>query len=167
MVDISAIAGTVSALKGAVDITKAMISLHDAEAVKAKVIELNAKILEAQSAAFVANDERAALIERVSQLEKEVADLKAWDAQKQRYDLTDLGNGAFAYAVKESMRAGEPDHKICATCYADRRRSVLQTETWNPGRAEVLVCHQCGSAVYVHGMPHPDHQKLRRPARRS
>ena len=40
-------------------------------------IELNGKILAAQSSAFAANDERSSLIERVGDLEKEVARLKA------------------------------------------------------------------------------------------
>jgi hypothetical protein len=106
------------------------------------------------------------LIQRVGELEKEVARLEAWETEKQRYKLVDLGDGAFAYALKEGMSAGEPDHKICATCYAERRRSVLQNENWNPGRATVLVCHQCGSAVYVQGHSEPEHQKLRPPARR-
>jgi hypothetical protein len=34
MVDISAIAGTLSALKGAMDISKAMVGLHDAQAMQ-------------------------------------------------------------------------------------------------------------------------------------
>lgn len=43
MVDMSAIAGMISALKGASDITKAMVDLRDAAAVQGKVIELQGK----------------------------------------------------------------------------------------------------------------------------
>jgi hypothetical protein len=54
MVDISAIAGTVSAIKGISDIAKAMVGLRDAAAIQAKVIELNSQILDAQTSAFTA-----------------------------------------------------------------------------------------------------------------
>ena len=76
MVDMSAIAGMISALKGASDITKAMIGLHDAAIVQGKVIELQGKILEAQGAAFAANDERRELLEKIETLETEVRRLK-------------------------------------------------------------------------------------------
>jgi hypothetical protein len=50
MVDVSAIAGAASALKGATDIAQALIGLRDAQAMQAKIMELNSKILEAQLA---------------------------------------------------------------------------------------------------------------------
>ncbi len=159
MVDISAIAGTVSALKGAMDISKAMIGLHDAQAIQSKIIELNAQILEAQSSAFLANEERSTLIEHVRQLEKEVADLKAWEAEKQRYQLAELTTGVTAYAIKEEMRGAEPSHHICASCYQEGHKSILQREIRNPGMAHVDVCQRCGSDLYVIGMRHPDHKK--------
>ena len=77
MPDISAIAGAFSSLKAAVDITKAMKDLRDWSLVQSKVIELQSAILEAQSGLFTANDERSALIERVGNLEQEVARLEA------------------------------------------------------------------------------------------
>jgi len=143
VVDISAIAGTVSALKGAMDITKAMIGLHDAQALQAKVIELNAKILEAQSSTFAANDERSALIQRLSELETEVARLKKWETEKQRYQLERLPPGAFAYALKKGMENGEPPHRLCANCYQRNKKSILQEI--DDGYAE---CHECGSKLH-------------------
>jgi hypothetical protein len=114
MVDVSAIAGTVSALKGAMDIAKAMVGLHDVQAMQTKVIELNSKILEAQSSAFTANDERALLIERIRELEKEVAALKAWETEKQRYTLIEVAPGLSAYALEQGMENGEtPSSSLC------------------------------------------------------
>src|SRR5437660_1565624 len=115
MVDISAIAGAVSALKGAADITKAMVGLHDARAIQAKVWELNNRVLEAQSSTFAAQDERSAHIERIRALEAEVADLKAWGAEKQNYELKEVYAGAFAYALKPETRRAEPAHWLCPT----------------------------------------------------
>jgi len=162
MVDVSAIAGTVSALKGAMDISKAMIGLHDAQAMQTKVIELNSKILEAQSSAFSANDERTTLIERVRDLEKEVATLKAWETEKQRYKLSQVAPGLTAYTMKEGMENGEPPHHLCANCYQKGQKRVMQTEHRNPGHATVLVCHDCGSDLYLSGPMFPEHQAYRR-----
>lgn len=139
MVDISAIAGTVSALKGATDIAKAMMDLRDAQAVQTKVLELNSKILEAQRSAFAANEERTSLIARVSELEKELAEFKAWSAEKQRYELKQLHRGPFAYILREGEERGEELHALCTNCYQNGVKSFLQmsgdvnvhVRTWN------------------------------------
>jgi hypothetical protein len=151
MVDISAIAGMVSALRGATDITKAMIDLRDGAMIQSKVIELQSAILAAQSNAFAAQDERATLIAQVSQLEKEVADLKAWDAEKQHYDLQDIGNGALAYVLKDTVHGYGPPHQICANCYTEGHKSILQRHQTNIGRFEYFMCHRCGGTIWPHG----------------
>jgi hypothetical protein len=160
MVDISAIAGTVSALKGATDIAKAMVGLHDTQTVQAKVIELNAKILEAQSNAFVANDEHAALIERVNQLEKEVAHLKAWEVEKQRYELKEVAPGAVAYAPKESMRGTEPMHLLCANCYQNETKRFLQAQRSDVGHV-YHKCQECGGEIRIPKPPKPPVEVMR------
>jgi uncharacterized protein YlxW (UPF0749 family) len=73
-----------SALKSALDIAKGLKDIADATARNAAVIELQEQILSAQAAQFT-------LLERISGLEKEVASLKTWEADKQRYELKDLG----------------------------------------------------------------------------
>jgi hypothetical protein len=142
MVDMSAIAAMMSALKGASDITQAMIGLRDAQALQTKVIELNTRILAAQSSAFAAGDERSTLIERIGTLEEEVASLKAWEAEKQRYELQRLPPGVFVYALKNGMERGEPPHRLCATCYQRDKKRILQEDD---GYAE---CHECGSKLH-------------------
>jgi hypothetical protein len=148
MVDISAIAGTVSALKGASDIAKAMIGLRDAQAIQTKVIELNNQILAAQSSAFTANDERTALIERVGNLEKEVARLKAWEAEKERYQLQEFPPGVFVRTLKQAMAKSEPIHRICTQCYENGEKSILQSLGTINGQ-ETLKCHGCDSTFKV------------------
>ncbi len=151
MVDISAIAGVVSALKGATDIARAMKDLNDAAAIQGKVIQLNAKILDAQSSAFAANDERLALIERASELEKEVARLKAWDAEKERYQFAQVSTGVFAYTLKPSMAHGEPSHMLCANCYQRGEKSVLQATQELRKARRVHRCHHCEAEYELTG----------------
>jgi len=144
MVDVTAIAGTVSALKGATDIAKAMVGLRDAKVLQAKVLELNAKILEAQSSAFLANEERSALIRRVRELEEEVTRLKAWGAEKARYELKELRRGLFAYILKEGKEEGEPPHALCAKCYQRGVKSFLQTSGHHMVHDHSWSCPECG-----------------------
>jgi hypothetical protein len=58
----------------------------------------------------------------VANLEKEVATLKAWDADKKRYKLTELRPGVTAYMLKEGMEDGEPMGKDAITSFRPASR---------------------------------------------
>jgi hypothetical protein len=144
-----------SAIKTALDLAKGLKDIDDATRRNAAVIELQEQILDAQS-------EQATLVDHVRELKTRVAQLEAWDADKERYILTDLGGRHFAYALKDSMANGEPLHHLCTQCYSDNIKSILQTEDRQPGRCRVLTCHRCGSDIYLTGTPDPEHFKNRR-----
>jgi hypothetical protein len=156
--DMSAIAAIVGSLNSAKEIAKSFVGLRDAAVIQTKVIELQTAILSAQKSAFSANAAQTALLEQVRQLKEEVARLKAWETEKQRYQLTELTPGVMAYALKEEMRAGEPTHYLCANCYQNGEKAFLQQETRTPGMARVQVCHKCGSELYVRGIRQPEHR---------
>jgi hypothetical protein len=157
MPDISAISAAISALNGAKDMAKAMIGLRDAQVLQPKIIELNQQLLEAQSSVFAVNQERATLIERISQLEKDLVRLKAWETEKQRYQLADIGDGTFAYALKESMSGGEPPHYICTNCYEQAKKSILNS-TRLPGGGNLLTCASCSAKLIIrHGYTPPSY----------
>jgi hypothetical protein len=107
------------ALKTAFDMAKGLKDISDAAIRNAAVIELQEKILTAQQA-------QSALLEHVGSLEKQVASFEKWDAEKEKYSLQEIYAGCFAYAIKEEARGTQPAHLICAQCYEDRRKSVLQ-----------------------------------------
>jgi len=166
MVDMSAVAGLMTSLRSIVEITKAMKDVNDANVIQTKVFELTREIMAAQACALEAQTAQSDLLNRVRELEGEITKLEAWNTEKQRYKLTDLGRGMTAYTLKEGMESGEPPHHLCATCYNNGHKSVMQTETRNPGRCEVMVCHRCGSDLYIHGMRQPEHTAFRRQPRR-
>jgi hypothetical protein len=146
MPDISAIAALISALNSAKNIAQAMIGLRDSAAFQSKLIEFQTKLLDANNAAFAAQDERSGLIEQIRRLEKEIADLRAWEAERQRYQLIEVGPAAFAHVIKEDMRGGEPVHCICSECYQRGQKSILQSEGNYYGTV-TLSCPQCTSKV--------------------
>lgn len=140
--------------KSMMDTARGLKDIHDATIRDQVAFTLQRQILEAQTA-------QMALVDDVGNLKAQIAQFETWDAEKQRYELVAVRDGALAYQIKGTMQGGEPDHYICANCYERRTKSFLQGETWNPGRAHILSCHTCGSAIYLDGMPQPEHAKYR------
>jgi hypothetical protein len=104
MPDMLAIAQALNALKAAMDIAETMIGLRDSAAFQGKLIEFQSKIIDANNAAFAAQEERSALLERIYELEKQVADFEAWEREKEKYELKELNAGAPAYLPKPGMQ---------------------------------------------------------------
>jgi hypothetical protein len=138
-----AIAG-LSAFKTMFDMAKALQGIHDATARDRAVIELQKEILAAQAA-------QTALLQRVGELEKQVAGFETWEAEKQRYELQKFGNG-FAFVLKTGAQPSEPPHEICANCYARGKKSYLAKVPTNTARQHlgmgiVYRCPECRSEV--------------------
>jgi len=140
------------ALKTAFDLAKGLKDIDNAARRNAAVIELQERLLTAQAA-------QSALLERVSELEKEVARFETWEAEKQRYKLTDYGGRTFAYALKQEEAKGEPPHRICAHCYQEGHRSILQFSTKSEGQ-DYYDCGRCKTrqsfGVYRSSAPYGD-----------
>lgn len=141
----------IASLQGAKDIAQSMINVRDTEAFQSKVVEFQAAIIQTQAAAMVAQDECSALIERVRQLEKEVADMEAWETEKKRYELQEVGNRALTYVLKPECQGSEPIHCLCAQCYQHGQKSILQPETRSPGQTSWMACYECGADLCVGG----------------
>lgn len=124
----------ISSLKAAFDIAKGLKDIDDAARRNAAVIELQEKILSAQSA-------QSQLIESVTELKKRVAELEAWDAEKQRYELNEIATGVFAYLLKPAMAHGEPSHYLCAACFKHGKPSILQRR--DKGFDLLVNCPEC------------------------
>lgn len=89
--DLTLIGGAVTGLKTAADIAIGFSKLNTMAEVQGKAIELQQVILSAQSGALAAQSAQFSLVDRIRELEREVAEVKAWEAQKQRYALGQRG----------------------------------------------------------------------------
>jgi hypothetical protein len=146
MPDLLAIAQGLNAVKATTDIIKAMVGLRDASQILEKTVELNQKILTVQTALADAQAEQTTLVQTIRDLKEEFTRLKAWEAEKQNYELKQIGRGAFAYGLKPEAQGTEPPHWICAQCYDDGKRSILQ----RAGQTiPAYKCNRCGSAIIV------------------
>lgn len=143
-----ALQGIISGLQGAASLTKGFLELKTMAEVQGKVIELQAAIMSAQGSALAAQSDQAAMIQRIRDLEEEVARIKAWEEAKQRYELTSPIEGVFVYALKRESSTTEQPHWICTKCYEDSRKSILQIVP-APQRRAAIKCFHCDSVVEI------------------
>jgi hypothetical protein len=139
----------VLSLKAASDIAKGFIYLKSLAEVQGKVIELQDVILSAQTSALTAQSEQFSMIQRIRDLEEDIARIKAWEEEKKHYQLVNPWQGAasLVYALKESCKETEPPHWICTKCYDDGRRTILQP-TSNTAGFLLLSCPTCRSDIH-------------------
>jgi hypothetical protein len=130
----------ISGFKATMDMVKALKDIDDRTRRNEIAIELGEKILAAHAA-------QTALLESESALKKEVAELKAWEADKQRYELKDLWKGFFAYVPKEGMENGEPPHGLCTNCYQKGFKSILQNSGHPTHHDRTWDCHACKTKI--------------------
>ena len=139
-----AIAG-LSIFNSILDMTKGLKDINDAAVRNTAVVELTEKIIAAQT-------QQMALVQKVNELEQEVVRFETWETDKQRYELKPVGDReVLVYTLKDGVEPPESPHHICANCYSDHRKSILQPEQRNHGRAHLLVCNGCGAEIYVFG----------------
>lgn len=143
--DITLIQGAVTSLKTAFDIAKGISELKTMTEVQGKVIELQQAILAAQASAMTANAEQYAAAEELRKLHEELDRAKGWQLEKQRYRLYqgDGLGGSVVYALRENKKLeGEPPHYLCANCYEQGRKSILNNSAVPTGFTHWL-CPAC------------------------
>jgi hypothetical protein len=145
VIDMGSIAAVFSSLNTAKEIAKGMVNLHTATEIQAATIDLNGKIIDAQQQLFSVNQAQTAQAERIRELEGQIAAMKDWDAQKQRYKLAAPSSGGMVYALQKSMSDGEPPHYLCAACFKKGQPSILQGKEGRNTKAEGWLggCYQC------------------------
>lgn len=144
-----------SSLAAASEIAKAMVGIRDATLLQTKAFELTREIVAAQQGALATQAAQFALLDKISQLEKEVARLEHWDSEKERYELQDVYFGCFAHALKPDRAASEPPHWICSACYQRGRKQILQPHPIPEGRRTGWRCPDCKSDFITHGSVRP------------
>jgi hypothetical protein len=135
-------------LKAATDIAIGLSKLKTLAEVNAKAIELQGAILRLQSDAFTAQADQSSMIERIRDLEKELARVKAWEETKQRYKLHQQSPGTFVYVLHDHRDGSEPLHWICANCYEEGKKSILQFSRQDYSH-KYYGCPSCKAEVLV------------------
>jgi len=89
-------------------------------------IGLQRALLEAQSGLFAAQQADAASLARIHDLERQIAEIEDWKAEKARYELKPVGPGASAYVLKAAMEGNQSGPWYCPNCFEGGKKSVYQ-----------------------------------------
>lgn len=143
MVDIASISAALGGLKAASDIASGMMELKAGVDVQTKVIELQREILSAQQSAMAAQADQSALAQRIDDLEAEIAQLKNWDAEKQKYELQWYWPDTYAYVLKSEAKGNGSAHKLCTNCFDQANKSLLQATAITMRRYRIYDCPRC------------------------
>jgi hypothetical protein len=121
--------------------------IADSAKVSATISEAYAKLIDAQSTVLASQQEQLTLTKRIGELEKEIAELKNWDRERERYQLTTITRGILAYRVKPGMEGDEPSHDLCTNCFDQGKKSILQCEQPISIGPRFYICPRCKTSL--------------------
>lgn len=143
--------GAAQSVKALGELLRAAKELSNYNEIVAAVAEVNAKLMQAQAVGTASLEKRQFQIAEIAELEKEVAKLKAWQGELERFQLHKFVTGALALAVKPGHQNDEPVYYLCTTCASKQQKTILQPV--RDGR--YLRCHPCGSEIKIIHSPTP------------
>ena len=161
----SSITAAASSIQIALDLAKVLVDAGDDSVIRDKLFQVNNALRDTQASLLVVQSEQFSLIQRIDDLKKTIADFEAWTAEKERYQLHQIGdNRGFTYMLKKAAQVPEPPHEICAHCYnVLNKKSILQHQYMSYDRAERLYCPNCCNAIYMRGSWRNEHGPLGKP----
>ena len=140
----SEIVAAITSTRAAIEIVKATRSLANYSELLAAVTTVQEKLTDAIASELVAQEKQAQLLERVRELEKQLAEVEGWESEAQRYQLIEFPETkALAYKVKPGMEQGELLHYLCTSCFDKKQKSTLQPN----GR--LLRCQLCKGSIQI------------------
>lgn len=133
MIEIGAALTSARALLG---IATAAIEARDDAKLKAALIDLNAKLMDASLMALASVEKSAQLQAALHVAEREKAELQRQIDERGRYTLAKLSeqSGAIAYASQPAKEGGDVvAHYLCQLCYDKGIKSILQASEFYGG----------------------------------
>ena len=134
---------TFSLLKTASELIKGFNSMQNKMAIGDIKIELNNIILDLQSNASSLNEKYNSLVNSKNDLEKEIANLKDFKSQKEKYILKEIFVGIHAYVPKEEKDRISKYHWLCQNCLDNLQKfSVYQRK-----HEHYYTCPHCKNKI--------------------
>jgi hypothetical protein len=116
----------IASIRNIAKVTQALIHTRDEAKLGSLKIELQSEIIELQSKIAGIQFDYQILLESNEALKKKLVAYERWEQESARYSLNEIEPGIFAYRMKSNDPSGEPEHWLCAACYQDRQKSILQ-----------------------------------------
>ena len=138
------ISAAIQSTKALGELLRAAHGLANYHEFVAAVYEIDTKLMEATAVALASQEKQSSLANRVAELENELRELKTFESESLRYQLTKFAFGGYVYSLKPGMERGEPLHYLCASCMNQRKKSILQ-----PIGEAFLRCSLCHEEIQI------------------
>ncbi len=152
--DMTTISATLASLNIASKFIKNSIEKIKDDAVREKVTEILDSIIPLQANIVSLYESNLTLIKEKETLEKKIMEIEDWQKEASRYELKELASGVYVYCIKETAKSSEPNHYLCAKCYNDRNKTILQRTSHSHAGVH-YVCHSCSSEIIDHSQAKP------------
>jgi hypothetical protein len=137
------ISKTLKSIQTSVDLIKEYAEAKAFNNIQAEITALYKSLLDAQIQAFELQEELKLIKEKYIQSED-------WKNETvPNYILAELAPSVFVYAFKPVVESAEPPHTLCAKCFVDQRKSILQRTRWD-GLGIHYHCPECGDDILDH-----------------
>lgn len=86
-------------------------------------------------------------------------EIETWEQEKEKYKLREICPHVFVYAIKEEEKGAEPSHWICAACYNQGKKSILQLNRKEKA-GHFYICYECCSEICDHSKRQPTKRRV-------
>jgi hypothetical protein len=140
-------------LKTITGTTRRLADAREEAKINEVAIQLQGIVLDLQSEMMIIQSDYQSVLRAKEDLDKKLIEQQNWHNERARYQLKKVGDGVFVYALKDGNATTEPAHWLCAHCYEDQKRSILQRSpypTW--------LCPRCKTKVVIADIPEGLHK---------
>ena len=147
-IEFSKAIGLVTAITGA---AKRLADTREEVKVNEVAIQLQGIVLDLQSEMMMIQSDYQNILRSREDLEKKLIEMEGWDKERARYHLAKVGEiwSGFVYVLNVKNPAVEPAHWLCAHCYEDKKKSILQVSGMN----NKYRCPRCKTEITITGFP--------------
>jgi hypothetical protein len=135
-------------LKTITGTTKRFADAREEFKVNEVAIQLQGITLDLQSEMMMIQSDYQNILHSKEDLEKKLIEQEGWDKERARYHLESVGDGIFVYLLNPTANDIEPPHWICAHCYEEKKKSILQR---NPYPS--WICPRCKTRIVITDFP--------------
>jgi len=139
------ITAAIKSIGVAIKIAKGFPELKSKNDITSATIELKNSIIDIQNNLLSIQSSYQSLLDSKGELEKEIMNLKQWEATKLNHILKQVSPGCFVYVMKDSQNSPDNQYWLCANCFDTKnQKSILQRKH---STGEDVVCHSCNAAL--------------------
>lgn len=132
----------ITSIKGTIDIVKGLKASYDARTITQAETEILEQLFTIRAEALALQEKHLTVIHEKEELTKKLMEFERWEKTEAEYEFKQIVRGTYAYSFKKSQQSTIPSHWLCANCWNDRKKSVLQAE-FDTGEEAKYFCPEC------------------------